>query len=87
MIEFRLRARLPRTPMSSAAASEPASEPSTTPMPKSRPAAAPAKDSSLIAWTAKARSRAITKTPIMPPVRPRTAPAMIELRTRASSSP
>ena len=37
MIEFRLRARLPSTPMSRAAASEPASEPSTTPIAEQQP--------------------------------------------------
>ena len=85
--ELRSRARMPSTPSSSAAATEPTNAPATTLPPISNANAAPANDSSLMPCTAKGRSRAITTTLMMPPSRPRTAPAISELRTRGSSAP
>ncbi len=73
--------------MIAAATSEPTIDPSTTPMPNSRAAAAPANESSLMPCTANARSRVMTKTPTRPPTMPSIAPAMIELCSRAISSP
>ena len=87
MIELRSRARAPSRPMIAAATSEPTTAPSTTLKPNSSAAAAPANESSLMPCTAKARSRVMTNTPISPPTMPSTAPAMIELCSRASSSP
>ncbi len=87
VIELRSRARVPSNPMIAAATTEPTSDPATTPIPSSSPAAAPAKDSSLMPWTAKARSRCVTKTPMRPPTTPRIAPANTELRSRPSNSP
>ena len=87
MIEFLSRARTPSRPSSSAATTDPAREPRTMSAPISRAKAAPAKESSEIPWTAKARSRFITKVPISPPSRPSTAPAQREFWTSTSSSP
>ena len=71
--------------MSAAATREPTREPATTLRPSRRAAAAPAKESSLMPCTANAMSRCMTKTPMSPPRMPRTAAAMIEFCTRASS--
>ncbi|MNR54080.1 hypothetical protein D3C85_1742040 [compost metagenome] len=87
MMEFLSRARTPITPRSSAASTDPMREPKTMSAPMSRAKAAPAKDSSEIPWTAKARSRFITKVPMSPPRRPRSAPAQMEFCTRTRSSP
>ena len=73
--------------MMTAAISEPTIEPRTTLTPSSSAPDAPAKDNSLMPCTANGRSRAITKTPISPPISPSTAPAINELRTSGSSSP
>ena len=75
MIELRSRARAPSSPMIAAAMSDPTMDPETTSAPMRSATAAPAKDSSLMPCTAKAMSRCITKTPMSPPTRPRTAPA------------
>ena len=87
MIEFLSRARTPITPSTRAASTDPASEPRMMSAPISSANAAPAKESSEIPWTAKARSRFITKVPMSPPSSPRTAPAQMEFCTRTSSSP
>ncbi len=87
MAELRSRARLPSRPMTSAARMEPVSEPSTTFAPNSRAPDAPANESSLMLCTANGMSRIITNTLISPPTTPSTAPARIELCTRANSWP
>ncbi len=86
IMEFLSRARTPIRPRSSAAATEPISEPNTMSAPIRSAKAAPAKESSEIPWTAKARSRFITKVPTRPPSRPRMAPAQSEFWTSTSSS-
>ncbi len=85
--EERSRARTPRKPKITAAISDPATEPATRFTPSSSANDAPAKDSSLMPCTANVRSRIITKTPMTPPIRPSSAPAMIELWTRATRAP
>jgi hypothetical protein len=87
MIEFRSRARTPRSPIRTAAISEPASEPATTFMPRSSAPAAPARESSLMPCTANGRSRIITNTLTTPATIPSASPAIREFRTRTSNAP